>query len=193
MESGYIVLLILAGILVFGLLAVLTLVYLIKRAAVGMFNRAVDKTIEKTAEVVGSKVLAPTMDMARDGVNRGMTAVGESIKEAKAEARRNDPKVLEVEVTRLAQTLQGELTPSQVVSRLSISQTQARDTLKRLVASQACQTELRAGELVYVFPSFKPKKLVWLCHYCDARFDQAPDTSACPSCGSQLTESSVFA
>lgn len=181
MDISQVLLIIVALLFVFGMTALMVL-YFIKRAAVKAFNSVVDKTLNKTADVVSDKVLTPTMNMAKDGAR----AVGQEIKKEYHESKRLDPKNLEIEVTSLARRLKGVVTQAKVVSELKISPAEARKTLDRLKANGSCKEAARANQVAYVFEEFQERVTVWVCDYCDQRFDKDPGRSDCSSCGAQL-------
>lgn len=143
-------------------LAVISLVFFVKMLLRSLAARAM---------VVGERQLV-----------KGVTHLA---KEAAEEARKNDPKRQEAEVTALAEKKRGSLAVADVIASLQMSQFQAQETLARLVRRKVCTIHNGPLGARYVFEAFLPRQQVLRCAFCDAEFAE-PVEGNCPNCGGKV-------
>lgn len=147
--------------------------HLLWRATHQVLNRAVDRVVD-----VGERHLV-------SGVGTLTKTVGEEI-------RKNDPRRLEADVSRLAQERKGRISVADVMAKLDLAQDVASRTLEGLAKRGVCRpTPEEGGSLVYLFDSFLPRRQVVACDYCGGSFGDADPSQPCPSCGASLTRKSV--
>lgn len=133
------------------------------------------------------------LDRAVDKVvDAGVSGVSTVAKNVTDEMRKNDPRRLEAEVSRLAKGRKGRVSVSDVMADMDIAQPVAERTLQGLARRGVCQQRTEEdGAVVFLFTAFRPRRDVTLCDYCGGTFDQADATQPCPSCGATLTRKSV--
>lgn len=192
MEASHIILILIICAFIFGMSA-LFVIYMMKRAAMAALNTVVDKTINKASDLVGQKVLDPTMAVATEGMRKGIDAVGQAVKDEYQDSKRRSPANIDIEITRLAQSLKGKVTTADVSSHLKLSSKEAKDAFKRLKANGDCTENPQGHYVLYVFGAFLEKVKVWKCEYCANSVSQDPGDNTCSSCGGkfQLTEEVV--
>jgi hypothetical protein len=185
MEISHVIVIAVLCLFVFGM-ACLAVIFMMKRAAMSALNTVVDKTINKASDLVGQKVLDPTMAVATEGMRKGIDAVGKAVKDEYQDSKRRTPANIDIEVTQLAKRKMGKVTTADVTSELKLSSKEAKDAFKRLKASGDC-TEVPQGHYVlYVFGAFLEKIRVWKCEYCAAKVTEDPGHDKCTSCGGKL-------
>lgn len=101
-------------------------------------------------------------------------------------ARQLSPEVLDDQITVLADSHDAELTLAQVVSALKVPDEAARSALARLEAGGLCTQEQRNGQVVYVFPGLKERKVVRRCSYCGSEYSVREPLTKCTNCGGTL-------
>lgn len=185
MDTSYVLLAIAIMAFVFGMTCLLV-VYLMKRAAVSALHTVVDKTINKASDLVGQKVIDPTMAVATDGMRKGIDAVGQAVKQEYTESKRRTPANIDVEITQLAQRLKGKVTTADVTSQLKLSSKEAKDAFKRLKTAGECTESPQGHYVVYVFGAFLERVKVWTCTYCSSKHNADPGRQDCASCGGTL-------
>lgn len=185
MELTHVLLIAVICLFIFGM-GCLFVIYMMKKAAVTAVNAVVDKTINKASDLVGQKVLDPTMAVATEGMRKGIDAVGQAVKDEYQDSKRRSPANIDIEVTKLAQEMKGKITTADVTSKLKLSSKEAKDSFKRLKTNGEC-TELPQGHyVIYVFGAFLEKVRVWKCEYCASKLSQDPGNDDCESCGGKL-------
>lgn len=162
------ILLVLAGVVVIWLGYVL-IRRLLWQATHRVLNRAVDKVVDA-------------------GVS-GVSTVAKNVSE---DMRKNDPKRLESEVSRLAKSRQGRLSVSDVMADMDIAQPVADRTLQGLARRGVCQQRTEEdGSVVFLFAAFRPRRNVTVCDYCGGTFEDADAAAPCQACGATLTRKSL--
>jgi rubrerythrin len=192
MEVSHVIVIAVICLFVFAM-SCLFVLYMMKKAAVTALNTVVDKTINKASDLVGQKVLDPTMAVATEGMRKGIDAVGQAVKEEYQDNKRRSPANIDIEVTKLAQQLKGKVTTADVTSQLKLSSKEAKDAFKRLKTAGDCTESSQGHYVVYVFGAFLEKVRVWKCEYCADKVTQDPGDRDCSSCGGkyQVTEEVV--
>jgi hypothetical protein len=98
-----------------------------------------------------------------------------------------DPENLSDRITALAErTPEAEVNLSQVVAELQVPDEAAQAALNLLKQKHQCQVEYRDGQMVYVFPGLKERKLVRRCTYCGTTFSVKDPVHQCPNCGGEV-------
>lgn len=184
-ETSHVILIIVGCLFVFGM-SCLFVITMIKRAAMNALNTVVDKTINKASDLVGEKVLDPTMAVATQGMKKGIDAVGVAVRGEYEDKKRRSPANIDAEVTALAQRLKGKVTTADVTAQLKISSKEAKDSFKRLKTNGDCSESPQGHYVVYVFPAFLEKVKVWVCGYCATKYHEDPKRHDCASCGANL-------
>jgi rubrerythrin len=187
MDFSHVLLIAVICLFVFGM-GCLFVLYMMKRAAVSAVNAVVDKTLNKASDLVGQKVLDPTVAVATEGMRKGIDAVGQAVKQEYQETKRRSPANIDIEVTALARELKGKVTTADVTSRLKLSSKEAKDSFKRLKTVGECTESPQGHYLVYVFGAFLEKVRVWRCEYCSSRHSFDPGQDKCPACGGKLVQ-----
>jgi rubrerythrin len=185
MELTHVLLIAVICLFVFAM-GCLMVVYMMKKAAVTAVNAVVDKTINKATDLVGQKVIDPTMAVATESMRKGIDAVGQAVKEEYQDSKRRSPANIDIEVTKLAQQMKGKVTTADVTSKLKLSSKEAKDAFKRLKASGDCTESPQGHYVVYVFGAFLEKVRVWRCEYCASKVSTDPGDEKCSSCGGQM-------
>lgn len=135
------------------------------------------------------RVLDRAVDKVVDAGVSGVSTVARNVND---EMRKNDPRRLEAEVSRLAKSRQGRISVSDVMADMDIAQPVADRTLQGLARRGVCQQRTEEdGSVVFLFTAFRPRRDVTLCDYCGGNFDTADATQPCPSCGATLTRKSL--
>lgn len=140
-------------------------------------------------------VAARTVDrVVQAGERQLMKGVGQVAKTVAEEVRKNDPKRLEPEVARLAETRKGVVTVADVMAACDVSKLVAQECLGNLVRKKVCKIELGKGESLsrYVFESFRQKRTFLACDYCETEFGTDATGSSCPNCGGKLTQKTAL-
>lgn len=101
-------------------------------------------------------------------------------------ARQLSPEVLDDRITVLAANHDAELSLAQVVSALNVPDEAARSALARLEAGGICTQEHRNGQILYVFPGLKERKVVRRCSYCGSEYSVREPLTKCSNCGGTL-------
>jgi hypothetical protein len=101
-------------------------------------------------------------------------------------ARQLSPEVLDDRITVLAASHDAELSLAQVVSELKVPDEAARAALARLEAVGLCTQEQRNGQLTYIFPGLKERKVVRRCSYCGSEYSVREPLTKCTNCGGTL-------
>ncbi len=185
------VVLIIAGFAFVAFLGFLAFLNMAKKAATKAFSGAVDKALDKTSEVISEKVLTPTMSVASEGMQKGLGAVGAAVKQSYEEGLRNDPKRIEIEVTKFAERSYGLVTEASVVAELNLTAYQAKGALKKLERTGVCHSETQDQVTTYVFESFLKRVEIWECGHCGNVLRQEPEENQCPSCGALLERKTI--
>lgn len=102
------------------------------------------------------------------------------------QARQLSPEVLDDRITVLADSHGAELSLAQVVSGLKVPDDAARSALVRLEANGLCTPERRNGQMVWVFPGLKERKVVRRCGYCGSEYSVREPLTKCTNCGGTL-------
>lgn len=98
-----------------------------------------------------------------------------------------DPENLSDRITALAEkTPEAEVNLSQVVAELVVPDEAALAALNLLERKHQCRREHRDGQMVYVFPGLKEKKLVRRCAHCGSIFSVKEPLHQCPHCGGDV-------
>lgn len=135
------------------------------------------------------RVLDRAVDKVVDAGVSGVSTVAKNVTE---EMRKNDPRRLESEVSRLAKSRQGRISVSDVMADMDIAQPVAERTLQGLARRGVCQQRSEEdGSVVFLFAAFRPRRDVTMCDYCGGTFEDAEATAPCPSCGATLTRKSL--
>jgi hypothetical protein len=101
-------------------------------------------------------------------------------------ARQLSPEVLDDRITVLAANHEAEVSLAQVVSALNVPDEAARSALARLEAGGLCIQEHRNGQILYVFPGLKERKVVRRCSYCGSEYSVREPLTKCTNCGGTL-------
>ncbi len=96
------------------------------------------------------------------------------------------PAVLGARITDLAERTNGELSMAQVMAAYNVPASVAQAAMDHLVEKGQCHAETRDGELRYVFPGLKERKMVRKCPYCGSTFPVRQPLQQCPNCGGNL-------
>lgn len=182
MEISHVVVIIVGCLFVFAMSALFVL-YMMKKAAMRALNTVVDKTINKASDLVGQKVIDPTMAVATQGMKKGIDAVGQAVRTEYEDQKRRSPANIDAEIAALAKQLKGKVTTADVTAQLKISSKEAKDSFKRLKTNGDLTESPQGHYVVYVFPAFLEKTKVWYCGYCTSKFHEDPERHDCPSCG----------
>lgn len=185
MEISHVLLIVVGCLFVFGMSA-LFVVYMIKRAAMSALNTVVDKGLSKASDLVGQRVIDPTMAVATQGMKQGLDAVGAAVRTEYEEKKRRSPAKIDAEIVSLAQKLKGKVTTAQATAELKISSKEAKDSFKRLKAQGDCTESPQGHYVIFVFPALLEKLKVWVCGYCSSKYNEDPKRHDCPSCGANL-------
>lgn len=164
----------------------LLVIVMIKQAAARALNSVVDKTINKASDLVGQKVLDPTMAVATEGMKKGINAVGAAVRTEYEEKKRRTPDNIDSEIAALACRLKGKVTTADATAQLKISSREAKESFKRLKANGDCTESPQGHYVLYLFPAFFEKIKVWSCGYCATKYHEDPKRHDCPSCGANL-------
>ena len=98
--------------------------------------------------------------------------------------RELNPENLSDRITSLAEKIpEAEVNLSQVVAELQVPDEAALAALKLLEQKQQCRAEHRDGQIVYVFPGLREKKLIRRCAHCGSTFSVKEPLHECPNCG----------
>ena len=141
-------------------------------------------------------VAARTVDrVVQAGERQLMKGVGQVAKSVAEEVRKNDPKRLEPEVARLAESKRGVLTVADVMAACDVSKIVAQGCLGNMVRKKVCKIELGKGESLsrYVFEAFRAKRTFLACEYCETEFPSDVTGTNCPNCGGKLSSKTVLA
>lgn len=150
---------------------------LIRRLLWQATHRVLDRAVDKV------------VDAGVSGVSTVATTVARNVGE---EMRKNDPRRLEAEASRLAKERQGRVAVSDLMADLDVSYAVAEQTLKNLARRGACQASTAEdGALIFLFSAFRPRRQVTACDYCGGQFEDADAAGPCPSCGATLTRKQV--
>jgi hypothetical protein len=117
------------------------------------------------------------------GASEAARLAGRGIRSAIEGLKRRDPGWVLRQVYLLAQRNMGEITISQVISELSVSESMAERVLRKLKEEKICRAEALEGTemLVYIFPSIV-RRYVRNCRYCGSRYRAGDVKGKCPSC-----------
>lgn len=96
------------------------------------------------------------------------------------------PAILGARITDLAERTNGELSMAQVMAAYNVPASVAQAAMDHLVEKGQCHAETRDGELRYVFPGLKERKMVRKCPYCGSTFPVRQPLQQCPNCGGNL-------
>ena len=96
------------------------------------------------------------------------------------------PAVLAARITDLAERGNGEIAISQVMSELRVPASVVQAAMDELVEKGQAHPESRDGQLLYVFPGLKERKMVRKCVYCGSTFPVKQPLQKCPNCGGNL-------
>ena len=185
METSHVVLIIVGCLFIFGMTG-LFVIYMIKKAAMNALNTVADKAINKASDLVGQKVIDPTMAVATQSMKKGIDAVGVAVRSEYEDKKRRTPANIDAEIASLAQRLKGKVTTADATAELKISSKEAKDSFKRLKINGDCTESPQGHYVVYVFPAFLQKFKVWVCGYCTTKYSEDPKRHDCPSCGANL-------
>ncbi len=187
MEISHVIVIIVGCLFIFAMSA-LFVIYMMKKAAMRALNTVVDKTINKASDLVGQKVLDPTMAVATEGMKKGIDAVGQAVRTEYEDQKRRSPANIDAEIAALAQQLKGKVTTADATAKLKISSKEAKDSFKRLKTNGDCTESPQGHYVIYVFPAFLEKTRFWFCGYCATKFLEDPKRHDCPSCGAGSLE-----
>jgi hypothetical protein len=96
------------------------------------------------------------------------------------------PAVLAARITDLADRGDGEIAISQVMSALRVPASAVQAAMDDLVQKGQAHAESRNGQMLYVFPGLKERKMVRKCVYCGSTFPVKQPLQKCPNCGGNL-------
>ena len=96
------------------------------------------------------------------------------------------PAVLSARITDLADRGDGEIAISQVMSALRVPASAVQAAMDDLVQKGQAHAESRNGQMLYVFPGLKERKMVRKCVYCGSTFPVKQPLQKCPNCGGNL-------
>ena len=96
------------------------------------------------------------------------------------------PGVLATRITDLADRGGGEIAVAQVISELRVPASVAQAAMDDLVQKGQAHSEGRGGQILYVFPGLKERKMVRKCVYCGSTFPVKQPLQKCPNCGGNL-------
>lgn len=99
---------------------------------------------------------------------------------------RRQPAVLGSRVTDLAEHAGGEVSLAQVIAACNVPASVAQAAMDELVAKGQCHAETRDGQILYVFPGLRERKMVRKCVYCGSTFPVRDPLQKCPNCGGNL-------
>jgi hypothetical protein len=96
------------------------------------------------------------------------------------------PAVLGARATDLAEHTDGEVSLAQVMAAYHVPASVAQAAMDQLVEKGQCHAETLEGQLRYIFPGLKERKMVRKCVYCGSTFPVRDPLQKCPNCGGNL-------
>lgn len=123
-------------------------------------------------------------------VQAGERQVVSAAKSVAADMQKRDPKRIEADVTRLAQTRQGCVSVADVMAALDVPQSTAQDCLAALVRRKVCRVKMGEKSASYIFENFLPKETVRQCEFCGTDFG-GKEVVNCPNCGGAVSKKEV--
>jgi len=174
-----------AGLLIGGLLVLFLGILMVKWFLRYLAQRTVSGLLQ-----VGERQIGRVVGVGEKHLDRALEAGGKEIAKGvaavAADVRKNDPKRLEVEATRLAESRQGVLTVAEVMSGLELPQFKAQQVLAGLVRSKVCKIDSGPLGTRYLFEAFQARVEEFRCPFCEKTFSVCPDNRICDSCGGAI-------
>ena len=174
---------------VIGVLCLVAVVVVVKRAFRKTTQRALGKVAGAGLGMQG-QVQDAVVRIGERELGKGFDAFKKNLSH---QALVTNPRRLAAAITKLAQRNKGELAVDNVMAEFDVPQQKAQEALERLVGKEVCNLQSRDGYEVYVFPGFREKRQVKLCEYCDSVYEADEAQNDCLGCGAPLKEVVVTA
>lgn len=171
-------------------IAVISLVFTVKWFLRYLASRTVAGLMQ-----VGERQLGRVVGVGEKHLDKALEAGGKEIAKGVAKVaedmRKNDPKRIETEITRLAREKQGVVAVADVMASLELPQFKAQQALAGLVRNRVCKIETGPLGSRYIFEAFLKKVEQFRCPYCETTYPEAPETGICASCGGSIQKETV--
>lgn len=128
-------------------------------------------------------VAARATDKVLDLGSKGVVSAAKSVAN---EMKRHDPKRLEAEVIKLAQSKNGKVTLSDVVAACDCPSATAQQCFGSLIRQKLCRPKSEGHLTYYIFENYLKTATVKSCPFCETQFPVRSDESTCPNCGGAI-------